>query len=713
MPTNTTETELQLFDRYLAQLNQTYRDATLHEKNLSPEANIETLSVPPIMAKRMIETIKRIEEGFVEKEMVNEKVQRQESLQTRLLLKIALSAEELTFYDAVNAKKISREFLGDTAVSYMLASTCHLLVQLPVLTLTAANFQDHLLAALLTAIKSAQQVDGVEDSYNQMFSTIFEIDIEHVHRLERHFLKAIDYQIAILRVEPPLNLASSKQAIWASESLEPLDAQALFDAIKNDDFSLFVQELDLHPHLLDVRDIFGQTPLIWAASLGQARMVDHLLDLGAEIHWTSQCLPTDADRSKHGFSAIDWAILRNHASIVTTLSQHGAIVQIDELTMAFMRLHRAARKGDCVTASALLERFDFLINTSPASGHTPLHWASIGGHLAMVQLLVSKGADVNALMYFEGERSTATFKDIRAYAPLDWALQSMMLTSGEHLAVAVFLQQQQALAYYPHTRLAGFDLSDCIYYRKIDYAYLLVSVHSVLLKTPSKEGLMPLQLAARYGTPDLVDYFIRSGVNIEEKTPDKLHCDRYRLASFCNMTPLQIAIRAGKESIAIALLVAGALAPSDKGFQAMHLSVQHGLLAVMQRLIREDPNHVNIRDHEGLTPLLRAVMFNQWACVKFLVACAGIDLNAAVTQFGAAFYQCTALDIVDQKKVAVIYERLRQAGARHCMEGLQAPPVYSVTTPLKTTMAVMKTPIDSTSVLTAPPKAPHAINLRK
>jgi ankyrin repeat protein len=59
------------------------------------------------------------------------------------------------------------------------------------------------------------------------------------------------------------------------------------------------------------------------------------------------------------------------------------------------RLHRAAAEGDIAAARALIAEGVPLCDFDDI-GYTPLHYAAREGHHAMVELLLSAGADVNA-----------------------------------------------------------------------------------------------------------------------------------------------------------------------------------------------------------------------------------------------------------------------------------------------------------------------------
>jgi ankyrin repeat protein len=59
------------------------------------------------------------------------------------------------------------------------------------------------------------------------------------------------------------------------------------------------------------------------------------------------------------------------------------------------RLHRAAQDGDVGEVERLLS-VGYQPNEFDELGKTPLHYAAEGGHLQVIELLITSGADVNA-----------------------------------------------------------------------------------------------------------------------------------------------------------------------------------------------------------------------------------------------------------------------------------------------------------------------------
>lgn len=68
----------------------------------------------------------------------------------------------------------------------------------------------------------------------------------------------------------------------------------------------------------------------------------------------------------------------------------------------------AAALGDLALVESHLAQGPELMSTRDQLGRTPLHWAAAAGHSNVGELLLTKGAHVNA-------------RDRRNYTPLTWA----------------------------------------------------------------------------------------------------------------------------------------------------------------------------------------------------------------------------------------------------------------------------------------------------
>jgi ankyrin repeat protein len=164
----------------------------------------------------------------------------------------------------------------------------------------------------------------------------------------------------------------------------------------------------------------GETALMTAARVGNLEIVKLLLDRGAAVN---------AKESVRGQTALMWAVMENHADVVKMLLARGAEinsqtnVEIPEGTSGkpeaksgdigahgpgFYRgravpspsggltaLHFAVRDGNLALAQILLEAGADIERPS-GNGTRPLLVAIINNHIELALYLVSKGADVNA-----------------------------------------------------------------------------------------------------------------------------------------------------------------------------------------------------------------------------------------------------------------------------------------------------------------------------
>lgn len=167
-------------------------------------------------------------------------------------------------------------------------------------------------------------------------------------------------------------------------------------AIRNRDFNAFATLLNSSEEYIHATDDEGNQPIHWATMSRQPEMIDALLDRGADINARrpDHARPvqlTNGDYSYRGWRDVpeDWPW--KPSDIYLHLVRKGAYVDIC----------MAALKGDEARVRALLDLDPSLANkpseyvTYYAGSGTPLKNAAMAGRMAIVKLLLEKGADPN------------------------------------------------------------------------------------------------------------------------------------------------------------------------------------------------------------------------------------------------------------------------------------------------------------------------------
>lgn len=161
---------------------------------------------------------------------------------------------------------------------------------------------------------------------------------------------------------------------------------------------LLDQGADLHE-----KDHTGTTALMMAATQWESDIPELLLEKGADIH----------EKNNFGDTALMFAAEERNKDTVKLLATRGAAV--DEKSAQAVKSKRkagenfsvpvtavsvlvdAANKGDLAAVTALLdEHGSAIINQKNIHGWMPLIWAIRGGHKDIVELLIDRGADINA-----------------------------------------------------------------------------------------------------------------------------------------------------------------------------------------------------------------------------------------------------------------------------------------------------------------------------
>ena len=100
--------------------------------------------------------------------------------------------------------------------------------------------------------------------------------------------------------------------------------------------------LNKHPELINQKDEFNQTLLVWAASKGKREVVEYLISLNADLDHSSFC---PDNKSAHGKTALAWAVQNDHNSIADCLLTAGANIDESLLRDPKYKAYRASKNN--------------------------------------------------------------------------------------------------------------------------------------------------------------------------------------------------------------------------------------------------------------------------------------------------------------------------------------------------------------------------------
>jgi ankyrin repeat protein len=142
---------------------------------------------------------------------------------------------------------------------------------------------------------------------------------------------------------------------------------------------------------VNVKDMFGCTPLHWAVLADTNDVADFLVGRGAEI----------TARDNTGFTPI---MVAHGLDMIEFLISKGADVNVKMAGNGRTRLHTACFSGVEEMAEFLIKK-GADVNIKDNWGNTPLHLAASKGHVDVVKLLLKNQANIDA-------------KSIGGYTPL-------------------------------------------------------------------------------------------------------------------------------------------------------------------------------------------------------------------------------------------------------------------------------------------------------
>ncbi|KAF4810450.1 Ankyrin-3 [Colletotrichum tropicale] len=253
----------------------------------------------------------------------------------------------------------------------------------------------------------------------------------------------------------------------------------------------------------EARDLMKYRPLHWAASNGHKKIVDLLINKGAE---------KDA-KTPSGFTPLHCAAEYGHTHVLALLLKHGLGIN-ERYKLGGTALHKAAYNGNEEVVALLLQQGadkDAQYPSGYFCGITPLHQAAEKGHEKVVALLIQHGANPDA-------------KDETAMTPLHKASQE-----GHEDVVKLLIKLQVDIeARYTLERYSDPEKSGSLTPFHCAAAHGHAHIVKILMDAGAKTDVLDkdepsrLALAVQCGHAEIAKQLIENGSDVNEQRNMKI-----------------------------------------------------------------------------------------------------------------------------------------------------------------------------------------------
>lgn len=290
---------------------------------------------------------------------------------------------------------------------------------------------------------------------------------------------------------------------------------------------------------------------------------------------------TSTDEEQNEIRRIQ-ALIKDSPDLINALNVEVAKVRSGELMVPKngTLLHKAASMGQILVAKYLLEH-GASVTVRDESEKLPLHWAAGNGHKAMVELLLSNGADVNARM--QGGPGWGGKGETPLYLAADKGFRTVCETL---LARGADPNLGDSSGTPP--------IFSAVWRGDEAMLRLLLAKGAKVNPEPGKKGYTPLHNAT---TTNIARILIEAGAAVDALNND-------------NQSPLHASAGAGNREVVEVLLAAGAnpnLKDKD-GKTPLHLAAANWRASVIAPLIAKGANP-NERNTYGGVPLDEVIRF--------------------------------------------------------------------------------------------------------
>ncbi|MDX2346908.1 MAG: ankyrin repeat domain-containing protein kinase, partial [Legionella sp.] len=186
----------------------------------------------------------------------------------------------------------------------------------------------------------------------------------------------------------------------AAEPLVKKDFHVVHWASQHGHLKLVGQLIQQSPALTHEKDIYGQTPLVWAASRGHKALVELLISHGADVNAVTKHSKTE--HKAHNRSVLDWAIANQYKNCIPILKQAGAVANhmesIEPLLQGENLPHALATREGLNLVQVLLYYNPAFLNQADKKGFTLLAYAAFYNRIDIAKFLIANHVHLNTLL---------------------------------------------------------------------------------------------------------------------------------------------------------------------------------------------------------------------------------------------------------------------------------------------------------------------------
>jgi cytohesin len=447
----------------------------------------------------------------------------------------------------------------------------------------------------LDGVVFSEEKEGwhVRGNIHQLSKSLFRLSVELVIETEttsEHktlWLEDKDTDFEFRTANRPKNvLVDPNNDILQIREMSPLLESSCYDEIA---FCTITDQ--------DKADLYDWTPLHFAAQAGQTDVVEYLITTGSDLD----------TETISGETPLQLAARKDHKDVVGLLVENGADVSLDII----------ARLGDMDRVRELIEE-GADVNAEGRRGETPLHAAAAKGHKEIAELLIAKGAEVDA--------------NRPGYTPLTWAIWN-----DDRDIIMLLLKSGADANFDPEND--GPAIFYSVWNEDVELAKLLLA-HGAKLDVKGGDGWTVFRHSVSQGSQELVEYFLSRGATAPQFHLSACLGDLDRVKSLVKKgidvdakdetgwTPLYWAASMGREEVAEFLIGNGADIDvrTNDDRTPLHQAARSGAAKLVELLVSKGADS-NTRDEDDSTPLHWAATGGHKNVVELLIA-SGAEVKA-------------------------------------------------------------------------------------